>query len=91
MQLSLIHQLKKRLGNACEKLLLLGKELIFLGFFFFFFCFVLLFSFSLVSSERNVGSAYNELGLDQTLFKEKPEIPGKDFVPFVCFSVEDAH
>lgn len=38
-----------------------------------------------------MGSAYNELGLDQTVFKEKPEIPGKDFVPFVCFSVEGAH
>lgn len=38
-----------------------------------------------------MGSAYNELELDQALSQEKPEIPGKDFVPFVCFSVECAH
>lgn len=38
-----------------------------------------------------MGSAYKELGLDQTVFKEKPEIPEKGFTPFVCFSVEDAN
>lgn len=46
-------------------------------------CFTL--HFFLCCSERNVGSAYKELGLDQSLFKEKPKIPGKDFFFFCLF------